>query len=324
MNTARRSAPDAPTVWYRRLIRRTTRQRPPSAAALPPRLKRWELITLVSAALLVLLVVIAAAGAVSYSHMHDWAKANGEEPWRAILSPIPVDGAILAGSIVIFVDARLRNRPDLFAYLVVGVSIAWSVVANIAHDWVDHVAAKLIAGWPPVALAATVELTLRLTRRLRERADTTVEPQPEGEPVGDAVRGNEVAPEPEPLPRSLAVVETAAPEPVTVAPAIEPEPEPEPEPVADATESEVDSLTEDMHEVDWAPGKYRTAGAAMRAYLEKVDPDLSGAELWTRVAVRYFGATGADTGTGRRIVQAFKADRARAAERSATGPGGKE
>jgi hypothetical protein len=315
MNHARRTAPDAPPAWYRRLFRRTTRQRPPSAAVVihAPSLKPWELRTLVLLALLILLAVIAAAAAISYSHMHDWAKLNGEQPWRAILSPIPVDGAIAAGGIVIFVDARLRNPRDWVAYLVVIISVAWSVFANVAHDWVSELAAKMIAAWPPIALAATVELLLRLTRRLRERSDRVRQETPAED---DGV-------EPD-APSTPEIVEPVVVEPEAVP--VEPDPVPAvesvPAPVADVTSSEIASLTEEMHEAGWTPEQYATVGKAMRGYLEKVDSNLTGSELWQAVAIRYFGAVGPDTGTGRRVVQEYKADRARASE--AAGMSGRE
>lgn len=280
MFLARRSAHDAPS-WYRRFPRRATRQVAPPKSAAPASLGRRELITLVVLALLALLAVVVVAAAISYSHMYDWAKINKEPEWRARLGPLSADGAILAGSIVAFADSRMRNRPDWLAYVIIAVGIGWSVFANVAHDWQHWLAAKLIAGWPPIAMAATVELLLRFARRLRERSDE------------EAERERRRADKPVPAPRARPVVEKPA----------------APEPVAEVAEVDgADTLTQEMQDAGWAPTDYRTVGDAMLGYLAKVDPTASGADLHRLVAVRFFGADpdSKDTGRGRQIVRQFK------------------
>lgn len=280
MSFARRSAHDAPS-WYRRLPRRAARQAAPPKSAAPVSLGRRELITLVVLALLALLAVVAVAAAISYSHMYDWAKINKEPEWRARLGPLSADGAILAGSIVAFADSRMRHRPDWLAYVIIMVGIGWSVFANVAHDWQHWLAAKLIAGWPPIAMAATVELLLRFARRLRERSDE------------EAERERRRADKPVPAPRTAKpVAEKSA----------------TPEPSDPATEvAEVDSLTQEMQDAGWAPRDYRTVGDAMLGYLAKVDPKATGADLHKLVAVPFFNADPAkDTGRGRQIVRQFK------------------
>lgn len=278
MSLARRSAPDAPP-WYRR-NRRAARQRSTVVAPVP--LGHRELTTLVTLAVLALVAVVVVAAAISYSHMYDWAKINNEPEWRARLSPISVDGAILAASIVAFADSRMRHRPDWLAYAVVVFGILWSVFANVAHDWTHWLAAKLIAGWPPVAMAATVELLLRFSRRLRERSDT-----PAPAPATERRR-------PEPTARHVA------------APVVEPATPQETEPDTGAAE-----LTAAMRAAGWAPSDYSNIGDAMRGYLEKVDPETTGADLHRLVAVPFFGAT-KDTGRGRQVVREFKAAQAAA------------
>lgn len=281
MSFARRSAHDAPS-WYRRLSRRAARQAAPPKSVAPVSLGKHELITLVILALLALLAVVVVAAAISYSHMYDWAKLNHEPEWRARLGPISADGAILAGSIVAFADSRMRNRPDWLAYVIIMVGIGWSVFANVAHDWQGWFAAKLIAGWPPVAMAATVELLLRFARRLRERSDEEAE--------RERRRADKQVLAPRAKPVVVKVAETESVGEVETVPA-----------------SDVDALTQEMRDAGWAPADYRTVGDAMLGYLAKVDPKATGADLHRLVAVPFFGADPAkDTGRGRQIVRQFK------------------
>ena len=125
---------------------------------------------MIGVALLATLTVVGIAAAISYSHMQDWAGKNHEPDWRAQLFPVSVDGAILAASMIIYADSRTK-RSDWLAYAIAVAGMAMTVFANIGHDWIDQKAAWIIAGWPPIAMAALVELLFRFVRRLRERAD---------------------------------------------------------------------------------------------------------------------------------------------------------
>lgn len=299
MSDARRSAPDAPP-WYRRVFRRAARPRPPVPETTAVTLPRWELALMVVLAVFSLLILVSVAAAISYSHMFDWALANGEPRWRARLSPLSADGAIFAASVVAFVDSRLKLRADPMAYTIILSGIAWSVFANVFHDWVSPVAAKLIAGWPPIALAATLDLLLRFARRLRERSDQIARQQRE---AADAERAKsekaqkaQKAAPPVPAPRPKTLPESIAPEVGDDAPDV-------------AVVAGPDPLTEAMRHAGWAPADYTNLGDAMRGYLEKVDPEASGADLHRLIAVPFFGAA-KDTGRGRQIVREFKAAQA--------------
>jgi hypothetical protein len=57
------------------------------------------LVSATGVALMAVALVGGIAAAISYSHMLDWAKANGDvnaHEWRAYLFPLSVDGAIVA------------------------------------------------------------------------------------------------------------------------------------------------------------------------------------------------------------------------------------
>jgi hypothetical protein len=252
-------------------------KRQPRRTAVTVPLSKVELVTITVCTMVALVAVITVAAAISYSHMFDWAQLNGEPRWRAHLSPLSVDGALFAASLVMYADARMRNRPDKLAYLTVLVGIGWSVLANMNHDWRDPIAAKVIAAWPPLALAVTIELVLRFVRRLREQA--------EGQQAVKAVTRAE--PKPAPAPRPL-----PAPQPIMS------------EPI------ELDGLTAEMRTAGWAPSDYDgNLGAAMRGYLEKVNPEASGSDLWAIVGP-FFGKFGKDTGMGRATARKFKEEQA--------------
>jgi hypothetical protein len=127
---------------------------------------------LLGATVAVVAVVATIAGAISYGHMHDWASANGEPSWRALLFPLSVDGLLIAASVVLLADSRAKRPADKLAYVLVVVASLVSVTANVAHDWVSRIAEISIAGWPPLALVGSYELLMRLLRRLQMVTET--------------------------------------------------------------------------------------------------------------------------------------------------------
>lgn len=256
--------------------------RQPRHTAVTVPLSKAELVTIVVFTMLALIAVIGVAATISYSHMFDWALINGEPRWRAHLSPLSVDGALLAASLVMYADARMRNRPDRLAYFTVLAGIAWSVLANMNHDWEDPIAAKAIAAWPPLALAVTIELVLRFTRRLREASEAQTMKV-------EKVTASKLKPP----------VDVATPAPAEVSPEI----------VKSTPEISTGDLTTEMKAAGWAPGDYDNLGAAMRGYLEKVDPEATGAVLWEKVGP-HFGKSGKDTGMGRTVARKFKEEQA--------------
>ncbi|WP_020387855.1 DUF2637 domain-containing protein [Kribbella catacumbae] len=135
----------------------------------------WERRTLLAATVAVVTGVAGIAAAISYGHMHDWALANGEPSWRALLFPLSVDGLLIAASAVLLADSRSGRKADWLAWALVVVGSLVSVTANVAHDWVARAAEIAIAGWPPLALVGSYELLMRLLRRLRLPVDVDTE-----------------------------------------------------------------------------------------------------------------------------------------------------
>lgn len=114
--------------------------------------KRAEIIAAVTVATIVLLVVSLAAGAQSWGHMYDWARLNKEPHWRALLFPIGVDGAIIASTVVLYIDHRLQRPGHKLAQVLLAVGVIISVVANVLHDMPGVVAAKSISAIGPLCL----------------------------------------------------------------------------------------------------------------------------------------------------------------------------
>lgn len=244
-------------------------------------LGKVELVLVVSLVLLALTAVIAVAVAISYSHMFDWALANREPRWRAHLSPISVDGAMLAASLVMYADARMRNRPDWLAYLTMIAGIGWSVLANMNYDVVSAAAAKAIAAWPPLSLAVSVELVLRFIRRLRERSEDQAQ----------KVEKTQARVEKTVTEKPIPALRPIAPMPIPSGPI------------------SLGGLTTEMDRAGWAPTDYADLGKAMRGYLEKVNSEASGSDLWSIVGP-FFGRDGKDSGMGRTIARKFKEEQA--------------
>ena len=64
---------------------------------------RW--ITIGCVAMLALI-----AGTVSYLHMHDLVARHGQPGWVAALTPLPVDGMIVAASATLLADSPSGQR----------------------------------------------------------------------------------------------------------------------------------------------------------------------------------------------------------------------
>jgi Protein of unknown function (DUF2637) len=105
------------------------------------------------------------AAVASYTHMFDLARHAGEGR-LALLLPISVDGLVVAGSTTMVVRRRHGRSGGWLAWLAVSLGIGASLAANVvAADpglVVPDVVRRVIAGWPPVALAISAELAIEL------------------------------------------------------------------------------------------------------------------------------------------------------------------
>ena len=104
------------------------------------------------------------AGTVSYLHMHTLVALHGQPGWVAALTPLSVDGMIVAASTTLLADSRSgRNGGALQWALLVAGSVA-SLAANVAVAEPTLIG-RVIAAWPSFALTSSYELLTRQVRR---------------------------------------------------------------------------------------------------------------------------------------------------------------
>lgn len=124
------------------------------------------------------LVVAAASFALSYVAIRDVAAEIGAvPPHLAWLVPVVIDGGIICGSVVIWANAQLGQRRELFPFAVVTALVIVSVVVNASHAAATPLA-KVIAALPPLVLLATLELvaaSYRSVQRATERGTAPAE-----------------------------------------------------------------------------------------------------------------------------------------------------
>ncbi len=106
------------------------------------------------------------AGTVSYLHMHRLVGLHGQPGWVASLTPLSVDGMIVAASVTLLAESRAGRRGGALPWaLLVAGSVA-SLAANVAVAE-PSLTGRVIAAWPSFALTASWEL---LTRQVRSGA----------------------------------------------------------------------------------------------------------------------------------------------------------
>jgi hypothetical protein len=119
------------------------------------------------------------AGTVSYLHMHTLVELHGQPGWVAALTPLSVDGMIVAASTTLLADSRAGERGGVLPGMLLVVGSAASLAANVAVTQ-PTAAGRVIAAWPSFALIGAYEL---LMRQVRRSAAGKHKPQPR-RPVG--------------------------------------------------------------------------------------------------------------------------------------------
>jgi hypothetical protein len=111
---------------------------------------------------------------LSYVALRDVAARTHAVPGNlAWLTPICVDGAVLAASSSIWASSMRGVRKDPFAFLTVVALLTVSVIINVNHAG-PAVLAKVIAALPPLTLLACLELAAN-QYRIRAVEDATKE-----------------------------------------------------------------------------------------------------------------------------------------------------
>src|SRR5215469_5430016 len=121
---------------------------------------RWiRSTTIVCVALLALI-----AGTVSYLHMHALVARHGQPGWVAALTPLSVDGMIVAASTTLLADSRSGRRGGVLPWALLAAGSVASLAANVAVAE-PTVIGRVIAAWPSFALIGAYEMLMRQVRR---------------------------------------------------------------------------------------------------------------------------------------------------------------
>jgi Protein of unknown function (DUF2637) len=107
------------------------------------------------------------AGTVSYLHMHLLVELHGQPGWVAALTPLSVDGMIVAASTALLADSRSGGRGGFMPWALLVAGSAASLAANVAVAE-PTATGRVIAAWPSFSLIAAYELLMRQVRRAAE------------------------------------------------------------------------------------------------------------------------------------------------------------
>jgi len=93
--------------------------------------------------------------------MHTLVALQGQPGWVAALTPISVDGMIVAASMTLLADSRSGHKGGVLPWALLIVGSVASLAANVAVAEPTLIG-RVIAAWPSFALTPSYEL---LTRR---------------------------------------------------------------------------------------------------------------------------------------------------------------
>lgn len=141
---------------------------------------RWIRVTTIGCVALLALI----AGTVSYIHMHVLVVLYGQPGWVAALTPLSVDGMIVAASTTLLADSRSGRKGGALPWALLVVGSVASLAANVAVAE-PALIGRVIAAWPSFALTVSYELLIRQVRhgtagnerREAEREQLVVEPE---------------------------------------------------------------------------------------------------------------------------------------------------
>lgn len=108
--------------------------------------------------------VAAVAAVASYEHAYALVQAHGETGWTGRLVPLTVDGLIYASSMVMLDSARRKAPVPALCRWLLGLGIAATLAANVAHGLGHGIVGAGVAAWPAVALVGSYELLMLIIR----------------------------------------------------------------------------------------------------------------------------------------------------------------
>jgi Protein of unknown function (DUF2637) len=99
--------------------------------------------------------------------MHLLVELHGQPGWVAALTPLSVDGMIVAASTTLLADSRCGGRGGVLPWVLLVIGSAASLAANVAVAE-PTMTGRVIAAWPSFSLIAAYELLMRQVRRAAE------------------------------------------------------------------------------------------------------------------------------------------------------------
>lgn len=117
--------------------------------------------------------VAVVAAVASYEHAHALVQAHGEAGWTGRLVPLTVDGLIYASSMVMLDSARHKIPVPGLARWLLGLGIAATLAANVAHGLGHGSIGAAVAAWPAVALVGSYQLLMLVIRSSQTASDGT-------------------------------------------------------------------------------------------------------------------------------------------------------
>ena len=92
---------------------------------------------------------------------------HGQPGWVAALTPMSVDGMIVAASTTLLADSRSGGRGGFLPWALLAAGSVASLAANVAVAE-PTATGRVIAAWPSFSLIAAYELLMRQVRRAAE------------------------------------------------------------------------------------------------------------------------------------------------------------
>jgi Protein of unknown function (DUF2637) len=127
--------------------------------------------------------VAAVAAVASYEHAYDLVRMHGESGWTARMVPLTVDGLIYASSMVMLDSARRKTPVPALARWLLGLGIAATLAANVAHGLGHGLIGAAVAAWPAVALVGSYELLMMVIRSSQVPAQDKPDSADEADPL---------------------------------------------------------------------------------------------------------------------------------------------
>jgi Protein of unknown function (DUF2637) len=127
--------------------------------------------------------VAVVAAVVSYEHSYALVHAHGESGWTAHLIPLTVDGLIWASSMVMLDSVRRGVPVPSLARWLLGLGIAATLAANVAHGLGHGPIGAAVGAWPAVALIGSYELLMMIIRNSQKQTDRKPEGGHEADPL---------------------------------------------------------------------------------------------------------------------------------------------